>query len=58
LTENVLIAVIGSFTVLLIAVVGFFLQRERELGALQASKKALHKRIDRIEKSLNGEALE
>ena len=44
---------IGSFTVILLALLGFFFKREREFGILQATQKATHKRIDRIEKIVN-----
>ena len=39
---------------ILSAVVGFFLKREREIATIAASLKAMHRRVDRLEKVANG----
>ena len=48
---NVLISI---FAGVLTALVGFFFRREREMGQIAASLKALHRRIDRLEALANG----
>ena len=54
MSEAIVIALIGALTVIVVAMLGFFFKRERELGALQQSQKAMHKRQDRMENKLNG----
>ena len=46
--------IFGAFITILLAVIAFFFRRERELATLQAMLAAAHKRLDRIEGSLNG----
>ena len=51
---TVIIAALSLVVVVIIASDGFFMKREREIAALVASQKAIHKRLDRIENKLNG----
>jgi len=51
---SIICALIASLTVIVVAVLTFFLRREREFGKIQASLKAEHQRIDKVEKKLNG----
>jgi hypothetical protein len=52
-STEVIIGFLGSFTVIFIAVIGFFLKRERELGTLQERQKRAHERIDDLKKVLD-----
>ena len=51
LDPNVLLTI---FIGLMVTIIGFFMRRERDLATLEASLKALHKRMDRIERITNG----
>ena len=46
--------IIGSFTAMFIATIGWMLKREYDFGVMQGNQKAGHKRMDRIEKKING----
>lgn len=48
---NILISIVAG---VLTALVGFFFRREREMGTIAASLKALHRRVDRLETLANG----
>jgi hypothetical protein len=52
---TIICALIGSFTMILLAVLGFLFKREREMGVVQGKLSAAHKRLDRIEKLVNHE---
>ena len=51
LDPNVLLTI---FISVLCLIIGFFFKREREIATIQATLKAAHKRLDRIEKIQNG----
>jgi hypothetical protein len=45
-------AVLGSFTIVFIAAVGWMLKREFDIGVLQGRQKKAHERIDAIQKDI------
>ena len=51
LNPNTLLIILSGLVVTLI---GFNIRRERELATIQASLKAIHKRMDRQERLTNG----
>ena len=46
--------ILSIFTGLMVTIIGFFFHREREIATIAASLKALHERLDRIERVQNG----
>lgn len=46
--------VLGVVIGLMVTIIGFFMKREREIATITASLKALHRRIDRLERISNG----
>ena len=46
--------VLGVVIGLMVTIIGFFMKREREIATIAASLRALHKRMDRIERISNG----
>jgi len=51
---DILAGALGVVALVLMSLVGFVLKREREFGTIQATLKACHKRLDRLEKKENG----
>ena len=54
MSEVIVGSLIGALALLIVSLMGIFFKREREFGTMQASLKAAHQRLDRMEKSLNG----
>jgi len=51
---DILAGAMAIMGMIVLAIAGFILKREREFGQIHATLKAEHQRIDRIEKTING----